>query len=150
MLINSNATATRSFFGSAVQSFLYTNNSSIAASLAGFQSSNGLVKAHWKIMVHMSRAYLTKKQMPQIYWYYAINHPSRMMSMIPSKYRGKLASPFMLVHGVCPDPRTWLPHFLVDYFHHEKDSYASCSKLQAHTMDGIILGQSPTSNTIYY
>jgi hypothetical protein len=48
-------------FGSAVQSFLHTNNSSIAASPAGRQSSNGLVESHWKIMVHMSRAYLTKK-----------------------------------------------------------------------------------------
>ena len=34
------------------------------------------------------------------------------------------------------------------YFHHEKDSNASHSKLQAHTMDGIVLGRSPTSNAI--
>jgi hypothetical protein len=29
-----------------------------------------------------------------------------MMNMIPGKYCSKLASPFMLVHGVCPDQRT--------------------------------------------
>ena len=51
-------------FGSTVRSFLHSNNSSIVASPAGRQSSNGLVESHWKIMVHMSHAYLTKKQMP--------------------------------------------------------------------------------------
>ncbi len=135
-------------FGSAVQSFLHTNNSSITASPAGHQSSNGLVESHWKIMVHMSRAYLTKKQMPRTFWYYAIKHAARMMNMIPGKYRRKLASPFMLVHGAHPDPRTWLPLFLLCYFHHKKDSNASRSKFQAHTMDGIIIGRSPTSNAI--
>jgi hypothetical protein len=85
-------------------------------------------------MVHMSRAYLTEKQMPQTFWYYDIKHSARMMNMIPGNYRGKLASPFMLVHGARPDPRTWLPLFLLCYFHHEKDSNASRSKLQAHTL----------------
>ena len=111
--------------GSVVRSFLHANNSSIAASPAGRQSSNGLVESHWKIMVHMSRAYLTEKQMPRTFWYYAIKHSARMMNMIPGKYGSKLASPFMLAHGTRPDPRTWLPLFSVCYFHHEKDSDAS-------------------------
>ncbi len=135
-------------FGSAVRSFLHTNQSSIAASPAGRQSSNGLVESHWKIMVHMSRAYLTEKQMPRTFWYYAIKHSARMMNMIPGKYGSKLASPFMLAHGTRPDPRTWLPLFSLCYFHHEKDSDASRSKSQAHTMDGIVIGRSPTSNAI--
>ena len=54
----------------------------------------------------------------------------------------------MLAHGTRPDNRTWLLLFSVCYFHHEKDSDASRSKLQAHTMDGILLGRSPTSNAI--
>jgi hypothetical protein len=99
-------------------------------------------------MVHMSRAYLTEKQMPRTFWYYAIKHSAWMMNMILGKYHGKLASPFMLIHGVHLDPRTWLPLFLVCYFHHEKDSDASRSKSQAHTMDGIVLGRSITSNAI--
>jgi hypothetical protein len=49
-------------FGSGVWSFLHANKSSIASSLAGRQSGNGLVKAHWKTMMHMSCAYLTEKQ----------------------------------------------------------------------------------------
>ena len=68
--------------------------------------------------------------------------------MIPSKYHKKLASPFMLVHGVRPDPRTWHPLFLLCYFHHEKDSDTSRSKHQAHTLEGIVLGRSSTSNAI--
>jgi hypothetical protein len=54
----------------------------------------------------------------------------------------------MLAHGVCPDQRTWLPIFSLCYFHHEKDSDAHRSKTQAHTMDGILLGRSPTLNAI--
>jgi hypothetical protein len=56
-------------------------------------------------MVHMLRAYLTEKLMPGTFWYYAIKHLARMMNMIPGKYCGKLASPFMLVHGIRPNPR---------------------------------------------
>ncbi len=70
------------------------------------------------------------------------------MNMIPGKYCGKLALPFMLVNGVRPDQRTWLPLFSLCYFHHKKDSDASHSKNQAHTLDGIVIGQSPTSNAI--
>jgi hypothetical protein len=127
-------------FGGAVHSFLHLNRSSIAASPAGRQSSNGLVESHWKIMVHMLRAYLIEKQMPRTFWYYAIKHSARMMNMIPGKYCCKLASPFMLVHGVRPNPRTWLPLFLVCYFHHKKDSNASRFKSHACTMDRIVLG----------
>jgi hypothetical protein len=96
----------------------------------------------------MSHAYLMEKQMPHTFWYFAVKHSARMMNMIPSKYKGKLASPFMLVHGVCPDPRTWFPFFLLCYFHHEKESNASHSKNQAHTLDGIVIGRSSTPNTI--
>jgi hypothetical protein len=133
-------------FGSNVRSFLHLHNSSIVASPAGRQSANGLVESHWKIMVHMARAYLTDKQMPRNFWYYAIKHSAQMMNMIPGKYRGKLASPFMLAHSVHPDQRTWIPLFSLCYFHHKKDSESSRSKNQAHTLDGIILGRSPTSN----
>ncbi len=70
------------------------------------------------------------------------------MNMIPGKYRYTLASPLMLVHGVRPDQRTWLPLFLICYFHHKKDNNAQRSKNQAHTLDGIVIGRSPTSNAI--
>jgi hypothetical protein len=135
-------------FRSNVHSFLHTNNSSILASPAGHQSSNGLLKSLWKIMVHMSRAYLTEKQMPRSFWYFALKHSAQMMNMIPGKYRGKLASPFMLVYGVHPDQRTWIPLFSLCYFHHKKDSDASRSKNKALMLDGIVIGRSQTSNAI--
>ena len=135
-------------FGSAVRSFLHSNNLSIAASPAGRQSLNGLVESHRKIVVHMPRAYLTEKQMPRTFWYYVIKHSSKMMNMILGKYGTKLASLFILAHGMRPNPRTWLILFSVCYFHHAKDSAASRSKSQAHTMNGIVLGCSPTSNAI--
>ena len=55
-----------------------------------------------------------------------------------------LSSPFLLVHGVGHDERTWTPLFSLCYFHHTKDGDLSRSKHQPHTMDGIIIGRSPT------
>jgi hypothetical protein len=135
-------------FGSSIWSFLHSNKSLIVSSPAGRQSGNGLIKAHWKIMVHMSQAYLTEKQMPWSFWYFAICHAARMMNVIPGKYNNTLASPFMLVHGVRPDQQAWLPIFSLCYFHHENNSNASRSKNQAHTLDGVIIGCNPTSTAI--
>jgi hypothetical protein len=99
-------------------------------------------------MVHMGRAYLTKKQMPRTYWFYAITHAARMMNAIPGKIHSRLASPFLLAHGIGQDERTWIPLFSVCFFHHDKDDPAKCSKHQAHTIDGIVIGRSPTSNAL--
>ena len=98
---------------------------------AGRQSSNGLVESHWKTMVRMSRAYLTKKQMPRRFWFHSIRHSAQMMNHTPSKYKDKLASPFMLVHGTQADSRSWLPLFSLCYFHHDADGAIKRSKNQA-------------------
>jgi hypothetical protein len=71
-----------------------------------------------------------------------------MMIKIPGKYTGKLASPFMLAHSVRLDPRTWLPLFLMCYFHHNKDSNAPGFKNQAHTLDSIVIRWSSTLNAL--
>ena len=71
-----------------------------------------------------------------------------MMNAIPGKFGGKLASPFLLVHGVGHDEQTWFPLFLVCYFHCEWEGDISQSHCQAHTMDGIAIGRSPTSNAM--
>jgi hypothetical protein len=62
--------------------------------------------------------------------------------------KGKLVSPFILIHGVRPDLRTWLPLFLLCYFHHNKDSNTPRSKNQAHTLDCIVIGRSSTLNAL--
>ncbi len=103
-------------FGTKIREHLIDNAFNIVAAAAGRQSSYGLVESHWKVMVHMARAYLTEK-MPRSFWFYAIVLSARMMNAIPDKFGGKLASPFLLVHGSGHDKRTWFPLFSVCYFH---------------------------------
>jgi hypothetical protein len=38
--------------------------------------------------------------MSRSFWFYAATHAARMMNTIPGKFKGRLALPFMLVHGV--------------------------------------------------
>jgi hypothetical protein len=99
-------------------------------------------------MVHMAWVYLTEKQMPHNFWFYAVTHVARMMKAILGKYEDRLALPFMLIHGIGNDTRTWIPLFSLCYFHQEKDGNETHSKHMAHTMDGVIIGWSPTSNVL--
>jgi hypothetical protein len=108
-------------FGPAISKYLIDNDSKIVAAPAKHQLSNGFVESHWKVMVHMTCVYLTEKQMPCTFWFYAITHAARMMNAIPGKLHGRLASPFLLVHGVSHDEHIWVPLFSLCYFHHEKD-----------------------------
>jgi hypothetical protein len=62
-------------FGTCIREHLINNNSNIVATAAGRQLANGLVESHWKTMVHMSRAYLTEKQMPRSFWFFSVVHP---------------------------------------------------------------------------
>jgi hypothetical protein len=93
-------------------------------------------------------ANLTEKQMPRSFWIYVIVHSAHMMNAIPGKLGGKLASPFLLVHGLGHDEQTWFPLFSICYFHHKKDSSVPRSHCQSHTMDGISIAHSPTSNAL--
>jgi hypothetical protein len=144
------------FFGLAVSKYLINgqskvvpapdlinNQSKVAATPAKCQSAIGLVELHWKVMVHMACSYLTKKQMPCTFWFYLITHAAQMMNAIPGKHSGCLASPFLLVYSVGHDEQTWVPLFLLAYFHHKKDGNVQRYKHQAHTMDGIVIGCSP-------
>jgi hypothetical protein len=49
-------------FGTTIWEHLIDNNSNNIVAAAGHQSSNSLVELHWKIMVHMARAYLTNQE----------------------------------------------------------------------------------------
>ena len=69
------------------------------------------------------------------------------MNHILAKYEDKLTSPFMLVHGTQADCRSWSPLFSICYFQHDLYGSAKRSKNQAQTMDGIIVGRCPDSNT---
>jgi hypothetical protein len=56
-------------FGTAISEYLIDNDSKVVAAPAKRQLSNRSVASHWKIMVHMGHAYLTKKQMTQTFWF---------------------------------------------------------------------------------
>ncbi len=71
-----------------------------------------------------------------------------MMNAILGKLHGHLASPFLLVHSVGHNERTWVPLFSLCYFHHRKGGGQQQLHNQAHKLDGIIIGCSPTSNTL--
>jgi hypothetical protein len=71
-----------------------------------------------------------------------------MMNAIPGKLHGHLASPCLRVHGVGHDERTRVPLFSLCYFHHEKDRDQQQLHDQAHMLDGIIIGHSPTLNAL--
>ncbi len=108
-------------FGTVISEYLIDNDSKVVPAPAKHQSSNGLVESHWKVMDHLSCAYLMEKQMPYTFWFYAITHVACVMNTVPSKLKGCLASPFLLVHGVVHNKRTWIPLFAMCYFHHKKD-----------------------------
>jgi hypothetical protein len=86
--------------------YLINKSSKIVLAPAKRQSANGMVESHWKVMIHMARAYLTEKQLPWTFWFYAVSHAARMMNAIPGTHSGKLASPFLLVHGIGHNERT--------------------------------------------
>jgi hypothetical protein len=56
------------------------------------------------------------------------------MNAIPCKVHGLLASPFLLVHGVGQDVRTWIPLFSLCFFHHDKDGPVKRSKNQSNAL----------------
>jgi hypothetical protein len=86
--------------------------------------------------------------MPHNFWFYAITHAARMMNTIPGKFKDRLALPFMLVHGIGHNIRTWTPLSSLCYFHHTKNGDDTHTKHMAHTMDGVIVGWSSTSNAL--
>jgi hypothetical protein len=96
----------------------------------------------------MAQAYLTEKQMPHNFWFYAITHATRMMNMIPGKFKDRLVLLFMLVHGIGHNIHTWTPLFSLCYLHHEKDCNNTHTKHMIHTMDGVIVGRSPMPNAL--
>jgi hypothetical protein len=70
------------------------------------------------------------------------------MNAIQGNFAGKLASLFLLVHGVGHNKCTWFLLFSLCYFTHDKDGSTQGAHNQSHTMDGIAIGCSPTLNAL--
>ena len=69
--------------GGAVLRWLQTKESPIIAAPYHQQSSNRLSKRQWRIIVSMSHAYLTRKQVSRDYWFFAYAHIARMSNCVP-------------------------------------------------------------------
>jgi hypothetical protein len=95
-------------YGAAVSEYLIDNDLKVVTAHAKHQLANGLVESHWKVMVHMARTYITEKQMPCAFWFYAVTHATRMMNATPGKHSCQLSSPFLLVHSVGHNVHAWV------------------------------------------
>ena len=73
-----------------------------------------------------------------------------VLNQVPGRPGLKLTTPFELVHKSKPDSKTWFELFSIFYFNHDTYNAESRSKLKAHTLDGIAVGQDDRSNYIIF
>ena len=111
---------------------------------------NGLSERTWRTIIQMARAFITEKQVGREIWYFAVRHAAMILNQVPGRLGLKLTTPFELVHNSKPDSKTWFELFTIRYFNHETDNAKICSKLQAHTLDGIAVGRYDRSNSIIF
>ena len=140
--------------GGQVKNHLLAEKSDIVAAPSRRQSSNGLVESHWKSMVRMARGYLTEKQMPRTFWFFAVENAARMMNMLPGRWNKQLTSPFQLVHAQRPSPKTWFQPFSVGFWTQETTTFEgnteTKSKTQSQSMAGIAIGRDHKSNAMLF
>ena len=127
---------------------ILSNGSNIIAAPDGRQSLNGLAERTWSTIIQMARAFITEKQVGREFWYFAVQHASMMMNQFPCRLGLTLTSPFELVHNSKLDSNTWFELFSKGYLNHDTYNADSCSKLQAHTLDGISVLRDDRSNSI--
>jgi hypothetical protein len=129
-----------------------SNKSNIIAAPAGRQSSNGLVERTWRTIIEMGRAYMSEKQMPRDYWFFAIRQAVLMLNQTPGRLGRKITTPYELVHGVKPDSRTWFELFSIGFFAHDTDLATNEARTtsQAQTIAGIAVGRDASTNTITF
>ena len=98
----------------------------------------------------MARAFITEKQVGREFCYFTVCHAEMMTNQVPGWLGFKLTTPFEPVHNSKPDSKTWFELFSIGYFNQNTDNAKSCSKLQAHTLDGITVGRDDRSNSIIF
>jgi hypothetical protein len=87
--------------------WIQANKSHIIATNASCQLSHSLVECNGQSIVCMAHDYITKKQGGREFWFYAIQHLTRMVNQILGCLGHKLPSPVELVHSTKPDATTW-------------------------------------------
>ena len=123
-----------------------SNDGMILAAPPEQQHQNGLVERTWQTISKMARSFITDKQMPKSFWYWAIKHASRIQNVFPIKVDERFTTPHELVFKTKPDYRQLFRLFSTTYFTHTKDNTKSRTNLQAHTMAGIAVGWSDIAN----
>ena len=92
--------------------------------------------------MNMARSFLHQRQIPRVYWYWAIRHACQINNYFPCEVDGEKTTPLELVYGVKPDFSTLLPLFSVTYFKHDKDGARARDGTESKVMQGILLGRS--------
>ena len=131
---------------SKVTSFCHDNLSNLLACPEGQQNQNGLVERKWQTLVHMARRYLTDKQMPRQYWYWALRHSNRISNIFPLRCDQKITTSHELVFSTKPDYRQLFRLFSTAYLSHQKDNTHPRTATEPHTLQGIAVGFSDKAN----
>ena len=129
-----------------VINFCVDNHTDLLACPEGQQNQNGLVERKWQTLVHMARRYMTDKQMPRNFWYWAIRHSNRISNLFPLKCNDVITTSFKLVYGVKPDYRQLFRLFSTAYLSHTKDNTHTCTTTDPHSLQGIAVGYSDRAN----
>ena len=136
----------RTLMGSEVRQHCATNNCLILAAPKDQQHQNGLVERRWQTLCRMARAFITDKQMPKSYWYWAIKHANQVMNTFPIVLNKQLTTPMEVATGTKPDLRQLFSLFSTAFFSKLEDSTTKRTNMQSHTMQGIAVGWCEKAN----
>ena len=71
-----------------------------------------------------------------------------ILNQVPGCLGLKLSTPFKLVQNAKPYSKVCFELFTIRYFNHNIDNSERRSKLQEHTLDGIVVGRDDKSNSV--
>ena len=67
------------------ETYLNNNSCQVLGSPAGRQHQNGLVERNWQTIMNMARSVLHQRQIPRVYWYWAIRHACQINNYFLAK-----------------------------------------------------------------
>jgi hypothetical protein len=100
----------------------------------------------------MARAYLMDAQMPQTFWFHAIQHAMRVCNIFPCKVNGEVTTAHELAYdGVKPDYRVLFRLFSVRYFKAYNDGDRFRDGIgEAQSKQGIAIGCNQLTNAMEF
>ena len=117
-------------------------NLKVIAAPSAHQDKNGLIKCNRNVADDMARAFLTDAQMPQNFWFHAIQHATRICNIFPCKVDGELTTAFELAYRIKPDYQVLFRLFSIRYFKAYKDGEHFQDGIgEAQSKQGIVIGR---------